>query len=178
MSDAQFLDFDTITPRPWKNGRGITRNLFADSEVDFTWKVSIAEITGRQPYSSYTGIRRCQVALGPGGVDLHINGNLTTLPVEGVTVFEGEDEVVAEPESEGFLDLNVMTRRDAWTAEVAVSDDPRVSATAEEVVILVAMSPTCTIAGRALKRLDAVRAASGSTYEVTGRAVVIRLQRV
>ncbi|WP_413468086.1 HutD family protein [Glutamicibacter sp. JL.03c] len=47
-----------LAARPWKNGQGITRTLCSDStgiDDSWTWKISIAEITGTQPYKLLSG---------------------------------------------------------------------------------------------------------------------------
>jgi len=111
MNAPLVVEYSAIPPTPWKNGRGVTRNLFDDATDAgvWTWRVSIAEITGTQPYSPYPGVRRGQVALGPGAVDLRIDGRDLVLDPEEIVVFDGEAEVTASPREAGFLDLNVMT---------------------------------------------------------------------
>ncbi|HKT55267.1 MAG TPA: HutD family protein [Microbacterium sp.] len=181
MTDIlSFVDYAEIEPRPWKNGRGITRNLFGDGDGadDWTWRISIAEITGAQPYSPYPGVSRGQVALGPGAVDLTINGRSVTLQPEGIAVFDGEDAVTALPSQEGFLDLNVMTRRDAWTAEVETVDGGVATAREDEIVILVALDAGCAIDGRRQARLDAAALRSGASPALGGRFVSARLRPV
>lgn len=178
MTDTLTLvDYAQIEPRPWKNGRGVTRNLFDDSSgaEDWTWRVSIAEITGTQPYSSYPGLRRGQVALGPGDVDLTINDRTVTLAPEGIVTFDGEDAVTARPSEVGFLDLNVMTRRDAWTAEVEIIDGGIAAARDEQIVVLVALGLDCAIDGRRLARLDTAALRSGASATLEGRFVSARL---
>lgn len=180
VSTPDFVDYAAISPQLWKNGRGITRNLFDDSDRDgaWTWRISIAEITGSQPYSAYPGVRRGQVALGPGDVQLTINGEPTLLPVEGIIVFDGEDEVSATPHEAGFLDLNVMTRRDTWAATVELAGGVEaVEAGEGELVVLVALEDDCTIDDRPRRRLDAAKLGESSSVVVGGRFVLARLRR-
>ena len=179
-TNVTFVDYAAIEPRPWKNGRGITRNLFDDADAAdrWTWRVSIAEITGSQPYSSYPGIRRGQVALGPGPVDLTINGGTTRLDPEGIVTFDGEDDVAALPAEEGFLDLNVMTRRDAWTADLQITEEGSAGAGDDEVVVLVALDDGCTVDGRTQRRLDAAQVLPGSSSTIGGRFLQARLRPV
>jgi len=186
MSTSVFVDYAAIDPQPWRNGRGVTRNLFDDADAagHWTWRISIAEITGTQPYSAYPGVRREQVALGPGDVALTIDGREELLHPEGIVVFDGEAEVVATPSEEGFLDLNVMTRRDAWTSEVRIvtaaagAEASVLDAGDADVVVLVALADGCSVDGRTRDRLDATMLASGGPSTVAGRFVVARLHRV
>jgi environmental stress-induced protein Ves len=179
VSAPEIVEYTAIPPTPWKNGRGITRNLFDDATEtgEWTWRVSIAEITGTQPYSPYPGVRRGQVALGPGAVDLRIGGVPFVLEPEGVIFFDGEDAVDATPRAEGFLDLNVMTRRDAWRNDVRIAADPEVIEGDGAVVVLVALSTDASVDGRALQRLDAVRMPAGAAADLRGRYAIARIAR-
>ena len=171
------VEYPSIPPTPWKNGRGVTRNLFDDATDagTWTWRVSIAEITGTQPYSSYPGVRRGQVALGPGAVDLHIDGRDLVLEPEGIVVFDGEAEVTASPREAGFLDLNVMTRRDTWDSEVRCVDDPGVTEAGDGIVVLVTLGDSALVDGRPLARLDAVMLRASASADLRGRFVVARI---
>lgn len=176
MSSPVVVEYSAIAPTPWKNGRGITRNLFDDADPagEWTFRISIAEITGTQPYSPYPGVRRGQAALGPGAVDLRIDGRAVALEPEDVIFFDGEDIVDATPRAEGFLDLNVMARRDAWTADVRVVTDPDPEVQEGDILVLIALHDDCTVDGRALHRLDSVRLAAAAPA-VAGRFMLARL---
>lgn len=174
------LEYAALTPRAWKNGLGITRTLFDDADATdaWTWRISIAEITGTQPYSAYPGVRRGQVALGPGAVDLVINGRAVTLAVDDVIAFDGEDEVSATPHEAGFLDLNVMTRRDTWDSTVEVIDAATVSAEPGGPTTLIALDDDGALDDRPLARLDAALLEPGMTCTLRGRFVIARLRRI
>ena len=174
------LEYASLAPRPWRNGRGVTRILFDDADASdaWTWRISIAEITGTQPYSAYPGVRRGQVALGPGAVDLTIGGRELTLAVEDVIEFDGEAEVSATPHEAGFLDLNVMTRRDAWESSVQVVEASEMSAEPGGPTVLVALDAHGALDGHPLARLDAAVLEPGSTCAMRGRFVMARLRRI
>ncbi|MFD6699489.1 MULTISPECIES: HutD family protein [unclassified Microbacterium] len=174
------LEYAALVPRAWKNGRGVTRILFDDADAAdaWTWRISIAEITGTQPYSAYPGVHRGQVALGPGSADLVINGRAVTLAVDDVIAFDGEDEVAATPCEAGFLDLNVMTLRDTWDSTVQVIDAPTVSAEPGGPTVLIALDDLGTLDDRPLARLDAALLEPGTACTLRGRFVVARLRRI
>lgn len=173
------VEYAALPPRSWKNGRGVTRILFDDADATdaWTWRISIAEITGTQPYSAYPGVHRGQVALGPGAVDLVINGRNTVLAVDEVIEFDGEDEVTATPREAGFLDLNVMTLRDTWDSTVQVTDAPTLSAGPGGPTALIALDDSSTLDDRPLARLDAALLGPGTTCALRGRFVAARLRR-
>ncbi|WP_461634784.1 HutD family protein [Glutamicibacter soli] len=175
MSIVRYAD---LSPQLWKNGKGVTRTLFSDDLAnggDWTWKISIAEITGTQPYSRYPGIRRSQVALGPGAVDLVVNNRQIDLPVEDIIVFEGEDEVEATPRSEGFLDLNVKAPRENWDPQASILDSAVIEPSAEVLQMLIALHDHCTVNGEQLTYLDAVKLVPGSPATATGKFVLTSL---
>ncbi|WP_313811434.1 HutD family protein [Glutamicibacter sp.] len=178
MMKLPIIRYADLPPRPWKNGKGITRTLFSDAAEgsgEWTWKISIAEITGTQPYSPYPGVRRGQVALGPGAVDLVLNGQQILLPVEGTIVFEGEDDVSATPRNEGFLDLNVMGLRECWNPAVSIVDSPSLRFEDGVLQVLIALEKSCTLDGAQLSYLDAAQLLEDSPVKTTGKFVVASL---
>lgn len=178
MTKFSIVRYADLPPQPWKNGKGFTRTLFSDaiaSNDEWTWKISIAEINGTQPYSAYPGIRRGQVALGPGAVNLEIDGQIKLLPVEGTIVFEGEDDVVATPASEGFLDLNVMGLRRAWNPSVEIVESPVLECRDSCVQVLVALEDTCTVNAHAFSRLDSTMLTNSAEMQSSGRFVLATL---
>jgi len=60
---------DDVTPVPWKNGGGITRDLFADA-IDWRWRISLADIAVDGPFSDYPGVERWFSVIEGRGVEL------------------------------------------------------------------------------------------------------------
>lgn len=189
MTSPSIVRYESILSTPWKNGRGVTRNVCDDAteQGDWSWRVSIAAITGEQPYSSFPGVHRDQVALGPGAVRLSIDGEALVLDPEEVISFEGEANVLAQPKLEGFLDLNVMSRRDDWESETSVaSPTESLIVPTDGHLVLVALADSCVAAGHDLRRLDSVWCAGEhqlaqerdpQVIAVSGRFVIARLTR-
>ncbi|MEU5370876.1 HutD family protein [Streptomyces sp. NPDC005951] len=114
-----------LTPAPWKNGGGLTREIATGPEgagADaFDWRVSLADVTADGPFSAFPGVDRVLTVVEGAGMDL---------------VVGGEHHIVDEPlwphgfpgdlPTEGFLlggpvvNLNVMYRRARTRAETAV----------------------------------------------------------
>ena len=180
MPRPPIVRYTELPPQPWKNGKGITRTLFSDATKaagDWTWKISIAEITGTQPYSPYPGVRRGQVALGPGAVELVVNGQQLLLPVEGTIVFDGEDDVSATPESAGFLDLNIMGLRDMWEPSVEIVQSPVLGFVESSIQVLIALEDTCAGNGQAFSRLDSLLLTESTEQQFSGRFVLATLTK-
>jgi uncharacterized protein len=108
---------------PWKNGGGLTREVAVcprgSTLEDFEWRVSLAEIHTRGPFSAFPGVDR-QMAVLAGRLTLAIDEaeTLTLSPDSPPLGFPGEARVVAEPLGRPVTDLNVMTRRGRCNARL------------------------------------------------------------
>ncbi|WP_409186228.1 HutD family protein [Amycolatopsis sp. VS8301801F10] len=108
-----------VTPVPWRNGAGTTRELAADTDPagEPRWRISVADLLEDAPFSAFPGIDRLFTALGP--LRLTVNGTSTDLERGDQIRFAGEDTVsvtLAQPTRA----LNVMTRRGQYRAEVVL----------------------------------------------------------
>ena len=116
-----------LAPQPWKNGAGLTREIAVGprgaGHADFDWRISLAEVAADAPFSAFPGIDRCitllrgagmRLASSDGSVDHRLDQPLAPFRFSGslalnATLIDG-----------ACSDFNVMTRRGAWSAEVAV----------------------------------------------------------
>jgi environmental stress-induced protein Ves len=111
------LDPSQVAPIPWANGAGTTRELAtaSDPEGQTLWRISIADLDRDAPFSTFSGMDRLFTALGR--VRLTIDGTPVDLDPGEQVRFPGEAAVtvsLARPTRA----LNVMTRRDACSADV------------------------------------------------------------
>ena len=108
--------------QPWKNNGGITREVAccpAGAGFDFDWRISLAEVTTSGPFSIFPGMERSLTVL-TGSMMLHLQARE---PVEltqdsAPYAFPGDIPCTATLNSP-VTDLNVMTRRDRFTAQIA-----------------------------------------------------------
>lgn len=178
MEIVRFADSVAL---PWANGKGSTRVLLDDDTGDgWTYRVSVADLSGRQTFSSFPGVRRHLVSLGPGSLLLNINGVERTLqPLESVE-FEGEDAVVSEPSERAARDLNIMVRRDAGTARILDITTLELTVQPESagrVAFVIALEPGCLVSGCHLQPLDVAILPPGQTTRADGRAVLVQIDR-
>lgn len=126
-STPEPLALAALTPQPWKNGAGLTREIAtgpqAAGSADFDWRISIAEVACDAPFSAFPGIDRCITLLRGAGM---------RLVSADASVDHRLDQALAPFRFSGDLaldailfdgpcsDFNVMTRRGAWSAEVSV----------------------------------------------------------
>ena len=73
---TSIVRFSDLTPRPWPNGRGITRDVanLRSSDGSYDWLISIAELVEDVEFSHYAGCDRIFTLIGANPVDLHISG--------------------------------------------------------------------------------------------------------
>lgn len=128
MSPQRF-DLRTITPQPWKNGAGLTREiaLGGSSGAEFDWRMSVAEVTRDAPFSAFHGIDRCIVLLHGAGVRLRSASSADPPAIDHALTaplvpfcFLGDVALEATLVDGPSSDFNVMTRRGVWRSDVCV----------------------------------------------------------
>lgn len=109
---------------PWKNGLGSTLEVATDAAVpggEWTWRLSIADVPARAPFSAFPGIDRFIACLQGPGLVLERGGARQNAPREGAALaFPGEEVVTGEPLGPGVRDVNLMLRRDRWRGRMTV----------------------------------------------------------
>lgn len=118
----------TYDRKPWKNGGGITEDvwLFPEgaSHDDFDIRLSLAEISQDGPFSSFPGIDRTITLVGGDPFVLSFaNGESHRLDRLMPLSFDGLLTPESRLDGEPSRDFNVMTRRGRWTHQVAVHRD-------------------------------------------------------
>lgn len=101
---------------PWKNGGGLTREIyrFPESAEDWLWRISIAEIGSDGPFSVFPGCDRELLLLSGAGMRLQFAGRTETLQTAHASLrFDGEAAAEAFLLDGPTTDFNVIWRRDA-----------------------------------------------------------------
>jgi uncharacterized protein len=133
-------------PTAWKNGGGITFEVTSfPSEArleDFGWRISMAEVRKSGPFSLFPNVDRT-LAIIQGRLQLDVGGRgLVDLDERSPALsFPGDVPTSGKPLSDVVTDLNVMTRRGAYSAKVT-----RRSARGMESLITTASDITVVIA--------------------------------
>jgi environmental stress-induced protein Ves len=147
---------------PWKNGGGITREVLVEPDpadpAQFLWRISIATVALAGPFSRFPGIDRSIAVLDGEGMRLDVEGeSVTLLPGDEPFAFSGDSEVRSELIGGETIDLNVMTRRGAFTHQMARlrCDSLAVATGLGETNVLVFTGPA-TVAGAPVDWLDAM----------------------
>jgi environmental stress-induced protein Ves len=179
--------FADLTPVPWRNGGGVTREVASGGGTgpqDFDWRVSIAEVGEAGPFSTFPGVDRIITVLDGEGMDLVIDGVEHVLGPHEPLSFDGASRTECSRLRGPVRDLNVMTRRDRLTASVAIRDLSETRPIAiEGSQVLVLLTGAAVVVGAdgsrvALGVLDAVCPLGDHVrlVEGSGRAAVVRIE--
>jgi environmental stress-induced protein Ves len=152
---------------PWKNGGGLTREVAAGPEGaalgDFDWRASTAEVRSDGPFSIFPGVQRTLCVL-TGSLEFQVEGMppVRLAPDSAPYVFSGDAPAHARPGPEGVVDLNVMTRRGRFAAQVTFLEvaSALTRATGAGVTLLFACTPLTVSTPQGdwrLARWDALR---------------------
>jgi environmental stress-induced protein Ves len=117
------LSLADVAPTPWKNGGGVTRELWRRDGAEpgvFEARISVANVDAPGPFSAYPGYDRTLVAL-EGVVTLRVGQAVpVTVPALHAVSFAGEEPVDARLPQGPAVDFNVMTRRAVMTHQARV----------------------------------------------------------
>lgn len=168
---------------PWKNGGGVTWEVAASPAgapiEDFEWRVSIAEVASAGPFSRFPGVDRILTVIRGQGLSLAVEGlGATTLGASSAPyAFPGDAACTAALGDGTIRDLNVMTRRGLWSAEVKRIAGPVTLKLTAETAMLVAITPL-DAGGEHLRPDDVVLFDEATVLSVgEGAFVVVELHR-
>lgn len=105
--------FDTVPLTPWKNGGGVTRELWREpAEGPIRLRLSVAEVRGNGPFSFFPDLDRVLLILTGNGVALSgPEGRVTLGRQSAPFVFRGETPWDCTLSDGPVRDFNVMVRR-------------------------------------------------------------------
>lgn len=172
-------------PVPWKNGAGTTRELWArrDGAGAALIRISIAEISGAQDFSTFPGIDRVILQLDGPRMVLTIDGVARPLTPLTPLPFAGEARVTCALDgTERAHDLNLMCQRGAFRPAMR-----RLTLRAGEAAMLggkgavtaVLALDACAVrtpVSARLEPLDVIVATDGFSLELTSPADLIVLE--
>ncbi|GGB33986.1 hypothetical protein GCM10011502_03790 [Oceanisphaera marina] len=123
---ATRLGANDFIDMPWKNGGGVTRELYRLPGVpgsDFGLRVSMARVGQSGPFSFFPNVDRILMLVEGAGFKLDLNGQLKTLDTPFVPLaFCGEESVDCTLLGGECLDFNVMSDRRWGRAELQVHE--------------------------------------------------------
>jgi environmental stress-induced protein Ves len=107
------IPLDRVSPTPWRNGGGTTRELVAfPVREHWHWRVSVADIAQDGPFSSFEGVQRWFAVLQGSGVRLSVGGAEHTLTAESPPLaFDGAAATNCRMVNGATQDFNLMVRQ-------------------------------------------------------------------
>ncbi|HEV2637299.1 MAG TPA: HutD family protein [Actinocrinis sp.] len=120
-------------PMPWKNVGGITHEVATEPPGagldDFAWRISFADVARSGPFSAYPGVDRIITLVSGHGMNLTVDGTPYVMTEPYIPfALSGDDSVDCRLVDGPVVDLNVMTRRDVYSATVRITTGRRVIA--------------------------------------------------
>ncbi len=115
-----------VVPQPWANGGGTTRELARAD--DGTWRMSLADITGEGPFSSFPGRHRVLTVVEGPVLGLEVDGETHVVEPRRPFAFSGDAEVVASVPEGAVRALNVIVDPAVVSPFVTVLELGRTSA--------------------------------------------------
>jgi hypothetical protein len=172
---------------PWKNGGGETAEIavfpHGAAFSEFGWRISMATVAVDGPFSAFPGVDRTLTILSGTGMELAIDGRApTTLDPQSVPLAFPADVATSARLTGGIVvDLNVMTRRDAFTHHVERLSLPHIGRRNEATEFLFCSAGTImleTEAGRfELQAFDCAAIPSESTVlSVSGHGAALMIE--
>lgn len=156
--------FADQTAEPWRNGRGVTREIISvpASAVMFDWRISIADVTRSGAFSLFPGLDRVLVLCQGPAMTIAVDGVAHDLVPYQPFRFSGDATTACRIGPQPTRDLNVMTRRGQCTATVSVLRNGGVVSSrqhATTVVLALSGTPWLAAASGASARLAPLDAA-------------------
>lgn len=177
---AVLVRFDDLSPVPWRNGGGITREVAASEDpAGFAWRISIADVAQGGAFSAFPGVDRVLVLCRGAGMVVEVDGRPHRLGLFDSVRFSGDAVTSATLPDGPTVDLNVMTRRGTTSAQVVVEEVDgtlTVAAEAAGTVAAVVLDGTFVLSGgQSAQPLDTVLVAGPGELALTGRGRVARI---
>ncbi|WP_458094088.1 HutD/Ves family protein [Roseomonas sp. WA12] len=110
----------SLTPRPWPNGLGITRDVAGSDGEGMGWLISIADLTGEAAFSYFPGVDRIFTLIEGAGATLTVDGIVLPCRPFVPSLFPGDRPTHYVPQGGPARAFNVFTAREAFEAQVFV----------------------------------------------------------
>lgn len=113
-----------FTRMPWKNGGGVTHEIFRfpEGSEPWHWRISVAEVSSNGAFSAFPGCTRSLTLLSGEGMKLDfIDHSVELLPPYSSLVFSGEEKIFAKLINGPTTDFNAIWQ----TGKVSIAVERR-----------------------------------------------------
>ncbi len=120
------LGFRDYPVTPWKNGQGVTRDIFMSGAdgTQFDWRLSLADVGQSGDFSDFSGYERTITLLDGDGflLDFEDGSRKELNRIHQPFVFDGGAPLRCQLYGGPSRDLNLMVRRDRAGARVGIRE--------------------------------------------------------
>ena len=136
----QVVQLKDVTPTPWRNGGGTTRELLAWPNAQrWQWRVSVADVVQSGAFSSFVGVKRWFAVLEGDGVCLTVQSDKHTLLKDSIPLaFDGAAQTHCELIGGATQDFNLMVQAAGAARMWRVHDDFEIITNAPKTVAVYA----------------------------------------
>lgn len=180
--DYRIIKADEYRTMPWKNGRGVTTELFVKNCSDsdkYIYRLSIAGVTENGQFSDFSGYDRKLIMLEGNGVRLkHSEGKKSSiLTTSNIAEFSGDEETHAELVNGPIRDFNIMTLREKCrSAAEVIHGTKKLSLSCDELLIYAKTSSKIAFSNKELtlesENLFYIQDPGQSEISVSGSVIV------
>lgn len=170
---------------PWKNGLGTTLEIATDAAVPggpWSWRLSLADVPSRAPFSMFPGIDRHLAVLDGAGMTIErveqraVEAAHTpiAIPREGRAFeFAGEESCIGEPIGPDVRDANLMLDRRRWrgSLEILRTASEYSVATDADLTLVFAAQGICFLPSET--KDESLILSEGSTVLLEGHATIV-----
>ena len=170
---------------PWKNGLGTTLEIATDAAEPggpWSWRLSLADVPSRAPFSMFPGVDRHLAVLDGAGMTFQrvekraaeAAHTPIAIPREGRAFeFAGEESCIGEPIGPHVRDVNLMLDRRRWrgSLEILRTASERSVATDADLTLVFAAQGTCFLSDET--KHESLTLSAGSTVLLEGHATIV-----
>ena len=110
-----------FTRMPWKNGGGVTHEIFRfpDSDGEWQWRVSIADVASDGAFSLFPGCMRSLTLLSGEGMRLDfVDRSVELMPPYSSAIFSGDEILSAQLLDGPTTDFNAIWQEDKFNIHI------------------------------------------------------------
>lgn len=179
---------DEYRTMPWKNGKGMTTELFVRNCTDsekYIYRLSTAGVTENGQFSDFSGYDRILIMLKGNGINLkHSDGKYSSiLTTSDIAEFSGDVQTSAELVNGPIKDFNVMTLRERCSSRVKVISRTESFKNEFEELFVYGVSESEISAGSVIVMLNKgellfMKGTAEESIKVNGNAITVAIRNI
>lgn len=105
----KLVSISSISPKPWKNGGGVTREIaLSADDHGMIWRLSIADVESDGPFSNFEGLKRVLTVIEGEGLMLRHSGGVIEARLGEPVRFNGDVAIDCSLIDSAVRDFNLI----------------------------------------------------------------------